>query len=521
MTAKLTPLRSLRFLLFATLLCLECFLLRAPTFLRSVIDWDEGLWMVMADHWQHDQPLYSSVWDIRPAGIFLIFKGAFLVFGRSVFSIRLMTILFVWATALTLYLLGRRLFRDERVSRVAAILYPALSLGLEGLESTTELFYIPFNLLGLLFLLQEDRVTPVPSRVSYRNALFAGLCFGVALQIKYIVAVEVFFFLLCLLQVYRKAGSVRGYVLIVCIAGAGCLVPTFAAGFYFWSQGVFELFLDTNFFIMLHYIDNSGTFIYRTGRFLISLLNWLQWLFALLVLSVLALFKRDRLNKGSEEEKYERTVLSLWLLAALVEAWCTTRFYAHSYLVTLPPLCLFAANLISKQNTVSRYTGLKAMCTVLIGYAVIHCTVDKYAEWVAVFVKQGKDSNECVAEYLKSSLSPEDYLYVVNGQPVLYFLAGANLPTRYVFPAHLLDPSYNRMAHIDFESEVTRILGFQPKFIVFSTESDSFPDRVAMIQKRIEANYVLDRTVIEANYVLDRPVDEVTIYRRVPSDGHR
>src|SRR5256885_14249534 len=66
--------------------------LRAPTFLVSAIDWDEGLYVLMASQWLGGHPPFTTGFEIKPIGIFSIFAAGLGGVGDLVLSIRLLSV---------------------------------------------------------------------------------------------------------------------------------------------------------------------------------------------------------------------------------------------------------------------------------------------------------------------------------------------------------------------------------------------------------------------------------------------
>ena len=67
-----------------------------------------------------------------------------------------------------------------------------------------------------------------------------------------------------------------------------------------------------------------------------------------------------------------------------------------------------------------------------------------------------------------AELTPGDPgLFVVNYEPIIYFLAQTGLPTRYAFPVTLIGP-HQGLLDVDARAEVERILGARPRFIVIN-----------------------------------------------------
>lgn len=67
--------------------------IRWSTFYQSVIDWDESLYLLVANAWSEGNLPYTEVWDNKPPGIYSLFLLAITFLNDSVFSIRILTVL--------------------------------------------------------------------------------------------------------------------------------------------------------------------------------------------------------------------------------------------------------------------------------------------------------------------------------------------------------------------------------------------------------------------------------------------
>jgi hypothetical protein len=70
-----------------------------------------------------------------------------------------------------------------------------------------------------------------------------------------------------------------------------------------------------------------------------------------------------------------------------------------------------------------------------------------------------------VAALIRGDKQPDSTVWVVNSEPVIYFLAGVASPTRFPFPPHLVGEQ-SGFAHNDPAAEVARILGAHPRYLV-------------------------------------------------------
>src|SRR5436190_16333181 len=109
-TATVVDAKSIGFLIF---LLSWVLLMRAPTFLVSAVDWDESLYVLIASQWLSGHPPYTTVFEIKPIGIFAIFAAALGAFGESIASIRLLTVIVVCLTSVVMLLIARRMLHNE------------------------------------------------------------------------------------------------------------------------------------------------------------------------------------------------------------------------------------------------------------------------------------------------------------------------------------------------------------------------------------------------------------------------
>ena len=102
-------------------------LVRAATFWTQVIDWDVGLYLVVAREVLHGQLPYVTAWEFRPPGLFLLLASAMALFRTPQATMAVLGCAGVSATTLALYALGRSFGSAGRaVGLVAAMLYAKL-----------------------------------------------------------------------------------------------------------------------------------------------------------------------------------------------------------------------------------------------------------------------------------------------------------------------------------------------------------------------------------------------------------
>ena len=474
-----------------SLLPLWVVLLRAPIFVRSAADWDESLYILTASQWLEGHLPYTTVFDLKPVGIFAIFSVALGLLGDAVLSIRLVTVLFVYATSGALFLLGRRLFGDVTSALIAAFSYPVFTLGMEGLASNTELFFIFFNIVGLLLLLSALEQI---GRRRWAHIFLAGLAFGVALQIKYIVVIEIGFFVIYFAWVGRL--SVKQVAQLAPVFTLGVVLPTGLAMFYFWANDLLDVFLYANFEANRRYLGILSGEYWPGVRH--SLQDWVKWSW----LAVTAIIWLEILGRPDTHYQLARRFFLLWLLVGFLESWATLKFYPHYYLVTMAPLSLLLAGAVGRYPAAGgrRFTvGL--LLILVLGFPFAR-TIDKYySPWIREYLARG-DPDVILATYIRERIDPGDYIYVVNGHPIIYYLARAKLPTKYVLPPLILSRDFSHVAGVAYPAEVDRIFSLQPRYILVKDQREA--------NKRLKE--ITDR--LAGSYIPDSRIDDTTIYVR-------
>jgi 4-amino-4-deoxy-L-arabinose transferase-like glycosyltransferase len=486
---------------FVILLLFWVLILRAPTFLVSAVDWDEGLYTLIASQWLNGHPPYTTVLEIKPIGIFAIFAAAMGMFGESMVSIRIITIAVVYMTSVVLLLIARRLLRNDVAGVVAAISYPTFTLGgLQGLSSNTELFYIFFNVLGLLFLIVSTSNPESTRRNALLCALAAGLSFGVAVQIKYVVAIEsALFVTYFLLAHYRSVRYAPAIIVMLVVGGA---LPSIAAISYLWMRDALELYLASNFGTYGRYLGIRSSQDIWTGL-KHGLQDWVKWSWVTVAAITFLRIKTRREPKVASALPF----LFLWLLVGFAEASLTLRFFKHYYLVTMPPLCLLLAHASTRFNIATGNRATLALAVaVAIGFPVVRTIQKSYIPWISEYGMRG-DVDMNVARYIKGQISPQDYIYVVNRGPTIYFLTHARLPSRYVFPSFILDESTSRLGNVDSPGEVERIFSKTPRAVVM-TDGDEENARVNDIQSRLQRDYMAAARIEDTVVYIRKPLKD-------------
>jgi 4-amino-4-deoxy-L-arabinose transferase-like glycosyltransferase len=441
---------------------------RIPSFGQSVLDWDESLYFLMAQQWRLGHLPYTTVWDNKPIGIYVIFAAFQSILGERVAAMRFATVVFVSLLAFTVYRITTTITSNRLASLLAGAALILCSLSNDGLAANTELFMASFTALAVLTALTTGR------------GFLVGLCIGAAFMIKYVAVFEapfVFFLLLA-----RTRRIVPGITMIIgaAVPLAAVVLLYAAAGdlSLWWQSSVISNFRRVSVAISASNLDYALT---------MQAWRWSTLYLAALGLAVLLLVRR----KWTPE-----AFLPFWLAGGLLGVISSKSFYDHYFLQLLPVLCVILGVCLRELQ--------KFNILVRAGFAVAVLALPAWAAETALQSAAGPDVTAQVAADITAANPVQ--IYVFDSQPILYALTGQTPPTEYVLPSELTGNSLARVAGVNAPAEVARILASDPSMIIRRTHPETDPHIVN------PAVYTEVNHDLAANYWLWKEYDGVQIY---------
>lgn len=483
---------------------LAAFGFRAMAFLQAVIDTDEGLYLVQAQAWLHGQWPLLAVWDMHPVGAPAVFALSLLAFGDSVEAVRLLGILCAAATGWALFGAVRAAGGGRGLGVGAGLLYIAETVQLRGLATNTEILFAPFVAAamavaaGAMARAARDRAPP-----RWRDLCAMGALVGSALAIKQVVVLEgcLAFALLAVpalrrgvLPVRRLLGMAAAYALL-------CALPTALFGFAYWLRGGLEVFLDCLF---------AAPFRYSMGRLgpwealqpISTALATLLWPVLLAAIGVASRLRRTPAVEAGADRAAETLLAQfglLWFAAATLAIAWPGYYYPHYFLIWLPPLSVLGALGAASLARMARPRLLRAAFAGILGATA----ADAWRSDAAPRLDRGiglwqPDPVRQVAEAVEHRSRPGEPIFIVNYHPVVYFLAHAGLPTRFVFPAQL-SGDFDEVSGIDSDAELARVLASRPRLLVVDRGwwPQLRPKPAAAVKAALRNDYVLAETIEE------------------------
>lgn len=470
--------RNKHLLIFISFLALAL-TLRFPSFFQSIIDWDESLYILIGRSLKEGNLPYIEVWDHKPPGIYLLFALALIVFGNSIFAIRLLSCLAVALTSYFLYKAGTSFSKNgEKIGLLSGIFYIIFSLTNGGLSANTEIFFLPFTTIAFYLLIAETH--PERLFVSQKlKLLLVGLSLGIGLLIKQLVIFDLIAMLLILGKslIFNKVNNsslterfiqlMRSYSLFL----FGAILPFLVTVLSYLISGHFNDFIYANFTANV-LRSNLG---FALNRFLKAIVVQTAQYFVLWSGLILTLLYVSFFKKINREDKDKLISGLIWFGFAFLGVCYTKDFWSHYFLQILPALCFLTSFIINQlvDTRLPRKARNIALIPIVIGlilssYFVIRSLIKSGEIIYFRFVKginNWGDPTAVVADYVRKRLA-NNYIYVVDDQPIIYFLAQAKVPTKYVFPGHLLGEDFAKVAGINSLQELNSIIKKKPVYIL-------------------------------------------------------
>jgi len=222
----------------------------------------------------------------------------------------------------------------------------------------------------------------------------------------------------------------------------------------------------------------------RFHRITVHLLE-LRWL---LLLPLPALLLWRRLDAVSL--RLVRLCLG-WLAVAGIAVSAPGFFFNHYFLILLPPLSVLSAVGVLAAARFAAPGRVRLLAGAMVmAVASGPFLANLHFRLAPGFHMNLPDISTRVARAILAEKRPGDVVFVANAQPVVYFLTGSSLPTRFPFPAHLTG-AFGDLAGVNMDAEVARVLATRPRFIVQSVAywGGVRPAAAALIEAALAADY--------------------------------
>jgi hypothetical protein len=281
----------------------------------------------------------------------------------------------------------------------------------------------------------------------------------------------------------------------------GLLLPTAASIGVYWWAGALETFWHANFGFAGHYVemeDHPRGVVFQAIRW--STIAALQ-IWPLAAAAAAAFLPGCLRALAARGRALEAAVLGAWLLGEVLALAVQRKFFDYDFLLLLPPASVLAA--VALRHHVGRLAAppMVARATALALGLMVLAPALHHGRAVAAALSR-EDVPRKIARLIAAEMRPGDQVYVVNHQPIIYFLADAPLPTVHAFPINLLGP-HRAVLGEDAAAENRRILDAAPRFIVMNTSWRDDPiewhrPSMALIEETLARHYASRAAWVQA-----------------------
>ncbi|MBF2026742.1 MAG: glycosyltransferase family 39 protein [Oscillatoriales cyanobacterium C42_A2020_001] len=501
--------------------------LRWSSFYQSVISWDESLYLLVAKAWSNGNPPYTTVWDNKPPGIYAIFLTAISILGHSVLSIRILACFFVATTCFFLYKIGGLIEHNGKgIGLLAGGFYAVATLNNGGIAANTEIFYSMFVVAAFYLFFSKFLDVRELSSSYYLKLLLIGFLLGIGFEIKYVVLFDFLALFLILIAVFilriESSTKYRSILQASSLISLGFVLPFIIVSLYFWLIGHFDDYVYANFTankLRTVGLEFSITPLVQAIAYQVQT-NKFFWLSIPSAAIYLFIAKPKSLR-----EKWVISGFIVWFFVIILGICAVFRgyLYIHYFLQLSPALCFITAYVLIRliffnlgreaQSEFRQYLILAALLIILLDNAGIFGTFKtnvRYAYFTHIKgIKHWQDTPALIAEYLKPNVKPNDYIYVVDNAPIVYFLVDAKIPTRYAFPPFLLiRPDLPNITGVNSLEELERILQKQPTYII---KPRTFQDLAQVDDNKNFINRL--NQALEQSYRRETSIQEFDLYR--------
>ena len=454
----LDKIEALKEPVFFFFLFIAAFIFRLPTLFNDFYDIDELAAIIQTREYLAGYIPGIDFTESKFTLYHTIFKLSYkinAVYGWVI--VHVVTILFVFLTAYSVYCIGR-LLKDRRTGIMASVMYAVLisSFNRHFMATNGEVIYNLPVTAGLLFFLLVITKRSLCNRIAY--SILTLLCVTAAMMVKFhgaILLLFICFFLLFYMHYYKK--TFKRFVLPYIIT-AVLLIGIAAFDFFITKKivpGLISSALDLLFYATSARSKNP---LYILGIFFLRQFTLGLWHFVLWIPAAVYIFRFIK-NKFRKETLEESTVALFAVLTFFMVFAGGARLYYHYFMTSYPSLCVISAIALGSFDTPTVKKIRSCFITAVLVPGIffiawnfkdiyvkyynqdIFYNEPKAVFWFrAVFVSSMNDYllpddlYRNTVEYIKTHTSPSDTIFVWGDGPHLYYFSDRPISIKHVWP---------------------------------------------------------------------------------------
>ena len=498
---------------------LATIILGAPTLIYP-FGRDQGEYAWIATSTLNGILSYSEIFNVKPPFTHLIHQVALVSFGYKIASIRILDLLWQFATAIFIFKIAKQIGQPRVTSIFAAVVYLLSYFIMDywTIAQTDGFLNLPITAGILLFLRAQQKI-------HFWIYAASGVAIGLGTLFKYPIGILIVF--LSLLILIRKTKNCLFSVLWL---GIGFAAPL--------AVGTLVMLLRGN---LADFLWIQSTFISRYSTMPILDLSYARTIihvfFAIYpVLGWGSLFGIYGLFSGHSRSGWMKmTVLATWWASAVIHFVIQNKFYGYHTLPILAPLALMTSNLfvdVTKMRGLFRFAigvwGIWLMVFQFFSYNFPQKYVRLYDVAVGEITLQMAYGDEMftdsldfsvradmeIAEYLIANTNQDERIFIWGFEPGIYFLSQRRNATRFIYNFPLYGPNATSELQQEFLKDIREqkpvyiaIVRNDSIFHVTATNQDSW---TAFISFGEFQEFVLE------NYQVETTIENFVIYRFEP-----
>jgi uncharacterized membrane protein len=476
----------------------------APSFFHRLDDSDEAIYSSIAALMNGGGALYSDGGvDNKPPGIFFVYAATFRIFGTyQMTAIHAVALLFIAATCLLLFLIGRRL-SSSRAGLMAGVLYGVLTAqGNPGLQAANAEVLMMLPLTASVLLMLRRRWT------------WSGALLVAAIAFKQVAAANLLVVPAAIVLLEPEPARVRAAVRFgagltaALLMGAAVLELTSSlTGFWHWSVASLYGFAAMNWKLDQLWFRVRYSLPYFLGGTAVI------WVAAITFAS------------GWRRLQAAERVVVVWLAASAIGSVAGGHLFYHYFVQVMGPLALVGGIAVARALDGSPREHGKSFvaprwiaAAIVVGVAVPALAWGVYdlnADPLTYDVAAPVPQHAQVAAYIDANSRSGDRIFVWGDSPNLYVESDRLMASR--FPGFLRGfargsglPPNNWDTAPDVWPELQADLARNPPALIVDTSAAGWSD-FAMYPM---GNYPVLQDLVSAKYHLVAVVDGVAIYAR-------
>jgi hypothetical protein len=395
---------------------------------------------------------YKYSYNLRPPAIHYTYALGQLLFGQSMFGMRVFDLIWQFATSAALFLIVYRISNRMALGLICSLFYVFLYYRFDYWHTlqTEGFMNLPLSIAVLLLLPRPlDRGSDDSSRPLH--VLISGSSFAIAILFKFTILV--FLPLLLFLFLYFK--QIRSLFIFITGIAAVLLLTVL----YYYVNDALHYFFEMQ-FVQIPLYAGYGFQTETTGFVLMNIVRLLTGsaYSPLIWLTLLALIY----TLFNSELNFERLLIFLWAFAAVVSLIIQWRFFLYHFVIVIPPLisgsALFFSTIIRtgeivplsssarwKRFSVYAMSGGIILYILIAGKPYVKNYADLYSYMTGVttlkdlYINNGVTSDSVftiakilqITEVVNNNSLPGEKIYVWGNEPLIYYRSNHDCASRF------------------------------------------------------------------------------------------